>query len=284
MFNIQSADTRENFRTAAHQIAAANGCFKTSDGMPKSATNTYLLDKNGNKQVDLSQIDMTQLTQGFLTTMCDITPQTQTLQFAMVDTQQVSGSPVTPLMRLLSMQDSFFVGSMSFYLFPYFFTNNQGQPNYAAGNYMVPLTYVSSSYNNQAATAPFLDAANSLFWSPGTYISIEVDKKVVVPYWDTLKHLYSPVTQANAQPNPLLTPNQWPLVIDQYDGSTDAYFPVDPTVVFGGGRQNIVKLNLPANVPAALPPFNLSGYGTTFILKAAITFHGILAQNSTSVK
>lgn len=269
-FNIQSADARENFKTAAHLIAAANGLFKT--------------DSKGNKVPDISKIDMTQLTQGYLCTMCDITPQTQQMQFAMVDTQQVSGSPVIPVMRLLSMQDSFVVGSMSYFLFPYFFTGNQGTPNFGAGALMSPLTYVSTFPDNETLALPLLDAGCSLFWSPGAYISIEVDKKVVIPYWDCLKHLYVPQTQANQSPNPALTPTQWPLNSDEYDGSTDAYFPVEPTIVFGGGRQNVVKLNLPANVPNTITPFNRTGYGTTFILKAVLMFHGILAQNSTSVK
>lgn len=270
-FNIQSSDARENFRTAARLIAQANGFMKPNP-------------KGGAPIPDISRIDLQQLTQGYLCTMCDVNPQQSILQFSMVDTQQVSGSPVIPLMRLLSMQDSFVVSSMSYFLMSYWFTGTQQTPNYAITTYATPLTYASRFHDNNAFGGPFMDPGMTMFWSPGAYISIEVDKKVVIPYWDVLKHLKVPQQQATMIPTSATPFSQWPFFQDEYDGSTDGYFPVEPTVVFGGGRQNIVKLNLTANIPSTINPFTYSGYGTSFVMKACIVFHGILAQNSTSVK
>ena len=273
-FNIQTADARENYRTAIHLIAEANGLM--------------VPDGKGGMKPDISKIDRTQLTQGYLCTMCDVNAQTQQMQFTVVDTQQVSGSPVLPIMRLLSMQDSFVVGSMSYFLYIHHFNGgNQQNPSYTTLDFVTPYTYPSQTHDNELLGTGLqgFDPGMSLFWNPGAYISIEVDKKVVVPYWDCLKHLYVPETQANATAAVVGGPPfQWPVTQDQYDGSTDAYFPVEPTIVLGGGRQNIIKLNLPANVPATIAPFTSPAYNETFVVKAVLMFHGILAQNSTSVK
>lgn len=278
-YNIQTEDVRRNYLVAMHMIAEANGYMKPDPKNP------------GNMMPDISKIDRTMLTQGYLCSMADLTPNSQTVQFSIVDTQTVSGSPNLPITRLLAMQDSFFVTSMAYYLFPYTYGANQQNPNFTDLSCQKPLTYPSLTPDQTEQSGvglQFMDQGCFLFWSPGAYISIEVDKKVIIPYWDCLKHMIIPRTQAPAAPSPLLgTPNNYPLAYDQYDGSTDGYYPVEPTVVFGGGRQNIVKLNLPSTIPSTIAPFNGSSYNATsngIIMKAMLMFHGILAQNSTSVR
>lgn len=276
-FNIQSADARDNFRNAAHLIAQANGKTKPN---PKGPAYPPV--------ADIGALDLTQLTQGYLFTCCDVNPQTQQMQFTIIDTQQVSNSPVIPMMRLLAMQDSFVVTSMSYFLMIYpYLGGNQQNPDFSGFNYLTPYTYPSATHNFEQSIlgSQIMDPGMSLFWNPGSYLSIEVDKKLVIPYWPCLRHLYIPQTQANATPIPAQGPPfQWPFTQDQFDGATDSAYPVEPTVIFGGGRQNIVKLNLPNNVPGTITPFTLEGYGTTFVVKACLYFNGILAQNSTSVK
>lgn len=257
-FQISNEDIRQNFRVAAGMIADANN-------------------------VDVKKIDLSQLTQGYLNTQTTLTVNQQTLQFPIVDTQQVNNAPITPLMRLLSMQDSFVVGSLSFYLMYYQFTGgNEQNPDFTARPF-IPITGPNPFAAGGAVVPQFLNTgAMSMFWN--SYLYFEVDKKVLIPFWDTQRHLKIPRTQATpAGPN--FPEDNWqPNVLNDYDGSTDGYYPVEPTIVLGGGRQNIVKMFLPANIPSTVSPFNVSGYGTTFNIKACIQFRGILAQNSTSVK
>jgi hypothetical protein len=275
-FNVSNRDSREIYETAARMLATANN-------------------------VPITSIDKNQLTQGYVETHANLAPNLSGIQWPVVDTQQVPGAPNTPIMRLLSMQDSFIVGSMSFYLMLYFFIGNQGTPDFGGGvtggtsiggvNYFVPITYPAKSPNFlspfAAAGSPqtiTLDGGCSMFWN--SYISYEVDKKVIIPYWNTNRHLTIPQTQGQPIVN-LSTGTPATNVqqnLSQYDGATDGFYPVEPTIVMGGGRQNVWKLNLPANIPNSINPFNQQGYGTTFYLKACLRFHGILAQNSTSVK
>ena len=188
------------------------------------------------------------------------------------------------------MQDSFVVGSMSYYLMPYFFNGNQATQDYTTNNYFVPITYPCKSPNfgtPPAVTNPSagvaLDPGNSMFWDG--YLSYEVDKKVIIPYWNCSRHYYAPQQQQQPYYSPatnVAVPTAY--AISQQDGSTDTFYPVEPTIIMGGGRQNVWKLNLPANIPSTIAPFNQSGYGTSWYMKACLRFHGILAHNSTSVK
>jgi hypothetical protein len=171
---------------------------------------------------------------------------------------------------------------MSYYLMMYTFTGSQQNPDYTAGNYWTPITFPSTSHNNNSTAFPFMAPGMGMFWNG--FLSFTVNKKVVIPYWDTSRHMYIPQQQATQYPAAGGNPTQWPLYQDQFDGSTSSFFPVEPTVVIGGGRQNDIKLNLPANIPATIAPFTYAGYGTSFVMKACLVFRGILAQNSTSVK
>lgn len=264
-FNVSNRDSRDIYETAAKMIASANG-------------------------VSVKEIDKNQLTQGYVETHANLSPNSSVIQWPIVDTQQISGAPITPLMRLLSMQDSFVVGSMSYFLMIYYFVGNQQTPDYSGANYFTPITYVQKQPNFYATFAAAGDPQNvafqpgvSLFWNG--YLSYEVDKKVIIPYWNCSRHYYVPQTQAQALFNPANNqPYTGPTTTQQYDGSTDTFYPVEPTIVMGGGRQNVWKLNLPANVPGNIEPFNQTGYGVNWYLKACLRFHGILAQNSTSVK
>ncbi len=274
MFNIQSQDSREIYKTALYMIAEAN--------------NLLISDGKGGLKPDISKIDRRQLTQGYLCLMCDVSPSSSILNFTVSSANILAGSPNLPVTRILSLQDSFIVGSMSYFLTLYNYgANGQGSPVFTTPNMLTPYTYPSQTHDGQQLYSPIMDPGMSLFWSTGAYISIEVDKKVVIPYWPCIKHLYVPETQASSTPSVTQGPPfQWPQVFDQYDGATTSFYPVEPTVIFGGGRENIVKLNLPANVPATIAPFTNASYGTSpgFVVKATLLFYGILAQNSTSVK
>ncbi len=268
MYNVTNQDQQQTFVKAAQAIAAANNLFKTG--------------ANGMKIPDTAQIDISQLTMGYLLTMADITTNNNNIQFPIVDTQQIANAPINPLMRLISMQDSFVVASWSYFLMLY--TGTDQAPVFTNTTYskFLPITYPDPYFCQPIPGTKFMDNGMSMFWV-GAYIYMEVDKKVLIPYWDCQRHLSIPQSQTTmAQPG-FPAQNYAPL-LGQYDGATDAYYPVEPTVFVGGGRNNVVKLFLPANVPATIAPFTVSGYGDTFKFKVCMLFHGILAQNSTNVK
>lgn len=268
-FNVSNRDSREIYENAARNIAAANG-------------------------VNIKDIDPNQLTQGYVESHANLSPNNSVIQWPIVDTQQIPGAPITPLMRLLSLQDSFVIGSISYYLMLYFFNGTQATPDYTTVNYFTPITYAQRSPNFYYDPASFggtftaqtvnLDGGCTMFWNG--YLAYTVDKKVIIPYWNCSRHYNAPQTQAMPLTNPAtgVTTGQYLPTQQQYDGSTDSFYPVEPTITMGGGRQNVWTLNLPANIPGTIKPFNQTGYGVSWYLKACIRFHGILAQNSTSVK
>lgn len=137
-----------------------------------------------------------------------------------------------------------------------------------------------------------------MFWLG--YISIEVNGIKLYKNWECLQHLYIPQHQAaptlpGAVPTPgpdnpfslgpggqlpYWQPNMW----DPFDGGNDGFYPMEPLPVFSGSKQSIVYLNLPANIPANIRPFNGVGYGVSNVLKVVCHWRGVLAQNSTSMK
>lgn len=247
-------------------------------------------DKNGNIIKAMTKADIEakmeslrddEITQGYIWSEIVLTPQRQVLQWAIVDTQQLSSSPITPTMRLLTMQDSFLISTLSYFLMNYTYENgNYNDIDFTTGNTWLPLTYVSP----WASHGVNFDLAEgcALFWI-GSYISFEINKKVVVPYWDCYRHYQAPQTQATpAFPIPsAYIPQQ----ANQHDGSVDGFYPMEPNVVLGGGRGNIVKLNLAANIPATIAPFSyVDAYNISQVLKGVLCTRGILLQNSTNVK
>jgi hypothetical protein len=253
---LANRDIRENFRAAVN-----------------------VLEQNNPKE----KVDLDQLTQGFVRSEVTLTVNNSVLTWPIVDTQQISGSPITPTMRLLPEQDSFVVGSLGYWLMTYQMVGgDQSNPDFGGvtGNDWGPITYPSNFSNN--GTGVSWSNSAMMFWLG--YISVEVNKKVLVPYWDCYRHYKAPYTQEAVG----TTSNTWSGYNQKnsIDGGVDAFYPVEPLWVIGGGRQNLIKLNLPSNIPATMAPFSLTGigYGVTFVAKAVLFFRGIWAQNSTAVR
>lgn len=236
---------------------------------------------NPNEKVNLDQ-----LTQGYVRSECTLQVNNSVLTWPVVDTQQISGSPITPVMNLLPEQDSFVVGSLGYWIYLYAYNNgDQTQPNFSqvfgSGTQiaMDPMTFPSGNDNGYGGSS--WDPGNMMFWM--AYISVEVNKKVLIPYWDTYRHYKAPISQWQGN----LSAGQYGWrQYNSIDGGVDTFYPVEPVWVIGGGRQNLIKLNLPSNIPNNIGPFNLGtfGYGTAFVAKAVLFFRGIWAQNSTAVR
>lgn len=278
MLEGSSRDGRMNYETAIAQLIRANYSPRDAQG---NITSNLTKEQIASYR---SKINEEEITQGFLCMSSIIKPGISVLNFAVVDTQQVSGSPVTPINRLLTMQDSFLISNLSYYLQNYSYSgnNNLQTPDFSVPNNWEPITYTSTWYNNGLGVT--MDPGMAIFWI-GAYISLAINKKVVIPYWDCLQHYHAPITQYTpAFPVPS---NYMPRQKNSYDGSTDGFVYMQPNVVIGGGRNNILTVNLAANIPATIAPFNVVGYNNPtdgFIFTANILTRGILMQNSTTVK
>jgi hypothetical protein len=273
MIENSSRDGRMDFDTALIQLIQANYAPRDASGRITS----YLTPQE--VAAKRKEVNEEEVTQGYLWLSAILSPAKQVIQFAVVDTQNISNSPVTPLNRLLTMQDSFLISNMSYFLQTYAFTGGTlNNPDFTSGHWS-PVTYASTYFGGGSA-APEYSPGCDMFWI-GAYLQLQIQKRVIVPYWDCYRHYKCPQTQAAPDmPNTAYIPGQQ----DQHDGSTDGFVYVQPNIVIGGGRTNNLYLNLAANIPATIDPFANSYYGNTFYSMAVICMRGILMQNSTTVK
>lgn len=150
----------------------------------------------------------------------------------------------------LNLQDSFVTSEVQFYL---------AQPTSA-----VDATFRKKVYPNPFT---FVDEATAqalnVFYNG--YMTISVNNSVLVTAWDLDRHYCSPQTQQTAA---------WGAAspLDEYDGNTDGFYPMEPNIVFVGSKNNVLQVQIPDGSSVA-PAFSRIG----------IQFRGVLAQNSTVV-
>jgi hypothetical protein len=278
MIEGSSRDGRMNYETAIAQLIRAN--YSPRDAMGKITRRL-----NPKEMEELrNNVNEDEITQSYLWMSSVIRPGFSVLNFATVDTQQISGSPVTPINKLLTMQDSFLISTFSYFLQSYTYAgnNNYQNPDFTVANNWEPITYTATWHNN--GIADDIDPGMSMFWI-GAFITLTVNKKVVTVAWDCLQHYKATITQYT--PGFPVPSAYIPKQKSSYDGSTDGFVYMQPNIVIGGGRNNAFVLNLPGNIPATIAPFTVAGYNNPtggFVFFACIVTRGILMQNSTTVK
>lgn len=258
-FQLQNKDLRENFIAALRMLADYNNI--PFDEYSK-------------------RMDVSALTQGYVRSPADLTVNTNQIVFPIstTDAGSTSGAPQVPISNLVAINNLFVAASIGYYMMTYSYTGgNQNNIDFTTGNFWGPITYPTAYPNN----------GSGIDWSPGTMmlwlgkLNIEVNDKILIDAWDCSRHLIVPQTQASVQGNSFT-----PLQKNSIDFSTDAFYPVEPHLVFSGSRANKVQLQLPANIPGTIAPFSQTGigYGTTFIAKAVFHSRGIMAKNASGVK
>jgi hypothetical protein len=95
-----------------------------------------------------------------------------------------------------------------------------------------------------------------------------VNNNNIVPAWDVARCRVVNNTQGGVGVNAQTVFPQ-----SQIDLSSDGFYPVEPNIIVGGGKNNVFSLNL----PAAISTIQANS-------RIVIIMRGILAQNSTNVK
>lgn len=194
------------------------------------------------------QVDIAILTQGYLRLeQAMILAQTNIL-FPILVNQSTGGQFNTE--NRLQLQDAFVTSELGIFLFVPVSATDTSTPlmSYPNQNYFL------------TTTAP---AAETLYHS---YLTLSVNKQVIVPFWDTYRSYLVNQTQQIA---PLtLTANS-----TQLSGRDDVFYPTEPNWVLIGSRANILTLVMP-NAFSAVQPF----------ARIVVFCRGVLAQNCTSVQ
>lgn len=105
------------------------------------------------------------------------------------------------------------------------------------------------------------------------FLSLTVNQRTVIPYWDLARHYKVPTTQANGVTATTTAPTAPLHVVDDSTSlADDAMFPVEPNLVFAGNKKHDLTITLPTGIAAI--PTNL---------RIVIIARGILAQNVTPI-
>jgi hypothetical protein len=108
------------------------------------------------------------------------------------------------------------------------------------------------------------------------FLSLVINQRTILPYWDLARHLDIPQTQAAAVSATTTAPVA-PIHLneDQLDLGDMGSYPCEPNLIFSGAKKHELTITLPSGIPTASLPTN--GIRVVLILR------GILAQNVTSV-
>jgi len=127
------------------------------------------------------------------------------------------------------------------------------------------LTYPTTGTGVHGFTSGQADALYSLY---NGSLSIQVNNQNVLPNWDIYRHYFVPQTQNGVGATTGAT-----LPIDQNDGSSFGFVPMEPNLLLNGAA----NINANITLPGAVSSIAASS-------RIVVIFRTILAQNVTSVK
>jgi hypothetical protein len=170
-----------------------------------------------------------------------------------------------PTQQKLNLQDAFVCSSIGLYL---------GCPATTTDSTFRLLSY--PSVGNILGTAANFTAAQAAAAQViyNGYLSLTINQRTILPYWDLARHLDIPQTQAAAVAATTTAPTA-PIHLndDFFDGGDSAQYPCEPNIIFSGAKKHDLTITLPSAVSA----FPTNGIRVVLLLR------GILAQNVTSV-
>lgn len=211
------------------------------------------------------QVDNLVMSQSYLRLETVMTEQGTIFKFPVLVNDSSNGIPQAVTERRLPLQDAFICGFMGL-----FFNARTTDPDLIGTN---------SDYRNVLMTYPdsyYFDADDNgnramTFWNGS--LKFDFNQKVIIPAWDTRRHLVIPETQrpvawGNFPVNTLF--NQY----SQMDGSQQGFYPTEPNPILWGDANMDIQFTIPY-------PLNFTFAQNEF--RAVLIMHGVHVQNCTSV-
>lgn len=201
-----------------------------------------------------------------LETLINSTSSSTNLRFDVLvneNTQQAT----FPTQQKLNLQDAFVCSSIGLYL---------GCPSGLTDTTFRLLSYPSvGNISGTAANFTAAQAAAAQVIYNG-YLSLTINQRTILPYWDLARHLDIPLTQASAVTGTTTAPTA-PIHLndDFFDGGDTAQYPCEPNIIFSGAKKHDLTITLPSGIATASLPTNG--------IRVVLLLRGILAQNVTSV-
>lgn len=207
----------------------------------------------GNPAAVEAFVDSMRLTQSFLRMELAATITTTNYTFAV--TAQQKGVAPNNTEQLLTLQDSFVVNEVGFFLGH---AGSATDPTFELDTYCNIIKWTNA-------------AAMTEWWASGVF-NLRVNNEVIVPAWDLNRNFYRPQTQQQtfvaAAQTGASTNTQ-----DQKRLAEDGFYPCEPNLLFIGSKNTIPQVIL----PLAFTAVDASS-------RVIMVVRGILAQNSTPVR
>jgi hypothetical protein len=222
-----------------------------------NTANSRLVFENARQMVQDAGLDLqtTVLSQSFLRTEMLISTTLTKYPIPLLQ-NNLQGGVQYNTSQLLALQDSFVVAEMGVFL---------AVPSSATDATFSLLTFADPQTLTTSGAAT---AANTLY---NGYINGMVNNNNILPAWDVSRCKVINTTQ-NGVPS---YTGQTVLELSEVDFSSNGFYPVEPNIVIGGGKNNVFTLNL----PAAISTVQSGGFS-----RIVVIMRGLLAQNSTAVK
>lgn len=220
----------------------------------QSTANSRLVYENAKILLRLAgvSVDESKLTQSFLRLENQMTVNKTQFQFPVLNNQNNAAGTIFNTEFRLNQQDSFVAAMWGLFI---------SKP---ASN--VDAAFILHTYPNPQVftTANVAAAAETIY---NSIFQLSVNNDIILPAWDASRHRQVPQTQ-----NGVGVTAQTIFPLDQIDGSSDGYFPVEPNLIFIGSKNSVLNLILPAAL-VAVEPFQ----------RTSVILRGVLAQNSTII-
>jgi len=194
-------------------------------------------------------VDIAILTQGYVRFEQPMVVGQTNILFPILVNQSTGGQFNTE--QRVNLQDAFVTSELAVFLYA---------PSSATATNVPLLSYPNTT---QFSTAGSAAAAETIYHS---YLTLSINKQVVVPFWDIWR---SRLTKQTQQSVAIAAGTAQ----DQLSGRDDVFYPTEPNWVFIGSRSNILQLVMPNSFAAVTPLTRIVVFG-----------RGVLAQNCTSVQ
>ena len=194
------------------------------------------------------------LSQGFLRLEVALSTTKTLYQFPILQNDNTNGAAFNTENRL-ALQDAFYVSSMALFF---------AKPSSSTASDFQLVTYPNASIFTTANTA------SSLYNWYNSSLALTVNNRQILPSYDLYRHYSVPQMQTTANADYTTSGINYK---DQQDGSSSAFYPIEPGWVLVGSKNNSLQVTLP-NAMAAVETNS----------RAVIIFRGHLAQNVTPVR
>lgn len=185
------------------------------------------------------------LSQGYLRLEVALSTSKTLYQFSILQNDNINGAQFNTEQRL-ALQDGFYCSSIGLFF---------GVPASTTASNFQLCTYPNSTIFSG------INTASSLYnWYNAT-MQLSVNNRQIVPSYDLYRHYSVPQTQDGTT------------TIDQQDGSSSGFYPIEPGWVLVGSKNNILTVSL-ANAMAAVETNS----------RAILILRGHTAQNVTPVR